>query len=247
MVKKLKLIIAYDGTNYCGWQLQKNQSTIQGELIIACKKLFSNEVNVCGASRTDTGVHALGQVATIEVDTELDEYKIMRALNAHLPKDIVIQNVQEVNEEFHPRYNVSNKTYVYRVYNAKVPLPQNNRYTCFYPYTINLERMESACKYLIGTHDFFSFSSAGGSVKTTVRTIYRCEIIISNDLVEIWVTGDGFLYNMVRIIVGTLLEIGTGKKNPVDIPNIFKARDRAKSGVKAPAKGLTLVEIEYLD
>lgn len=245
MVKKWKLIIAYDGTNYCGWQIQEHENTVQGALTNACNKLFSNGAIICGSSRTDAGVHALGQVVTIEVDTKLDEYKIMRALNAHLPRDIVIQNVQEVSSDFHPRYNALNKTYVYRIYNARVPLPQYNRFSTFYSYNLDLEQMKAACKCFIGTHDFFSFSSAGSSVKTTVRTIYRCEIILNNGLIEIWVTGNGFLYNMVRIIVGTLLEIGIGKKNPEDIPAIFEARDRLKSGIKAPAKGLTLVEIKY--
>lgn len=245
MLKTFKLMIAYDGTNYCGWQKQVKEVTVEGELIKACEKLFHKETVVLGSSRTDSGVHALAQVASVCVDTDLEAYKIPRALNAYLPEDIVVQSAIEVEHSFHPRYNAIEKTYNYKIYNASIPLPQNNRFATCYYYPLNIELMKKACSYFIGTHDFFAFSSAGGNVKTTVRTIYQCEIIERNGLIEVTMTGNGFLYNMVRIIVGTLIDIGVGKKQPEEIPMIFESMDRSRSGKKAPAKGLTLVEIKY--
>lgn len=245
MLKSYKLIIAYDGTNYCGWQKQIEQVTVEGELIKACEKLFHKEAVVIGSSRTDSGVHALGQVASVSVDTDIEIGKIARALNAYLPKDIVVQNVIQVSNSFHPRYDAIEKTYVYKIYNAPIPLPQYNRFSSNYYYPLDMGLMQSACSYFVGTHDFFAFSSAGGSVKTSVRTLKACTITKNNGLIEISITGDGFLYNMVRIIVGTLTDIGIGKKRPEDIPSIFESMDRSKSGKKAPAEGLTLVEIKY--
>lgn len=245
MLKTFKIILAYDGTNYFGWQKQIEHVTIEGEIIKACKKLFTNEALVLGSSRTDSGVHALGQVVAIKVDTNIPVRKIAHALNAHLPEDIVVQSAEEVEEGFHPRYYAVEKTYVYRIYNAKMPLPQHMRYSAHFYEPLDLQLMRQACSYFIGTHDFFAFSSAGGSVKTSIRTIYQCSMDELNGLIEITMRGDGFLYNMVRIIVGTLIDVGTKKIRAEDIPAIFESRDRLKSGKKAPAQGLTLVEIKY--
>lgn len=245
MLKTFKLIIAYDGTNYCGWQKQIEQITIEGELIKACKRLFNSPAIVSGSSRTDSGVHALGQVVAVSVETHIEAGRIAKALNAHLPGDIVVQSAKEVDHRFHPRYEAVEKTYVYKIYNAKNPLPQHNRFAYYFYYPLDIALMQQACQYFLGTHDFFAFSSAGGSVKTSIRTLHKCEITNNAGLIEITVTGNSFLYNMVRIIVGTLIDVGLGKKKPEEIPMIFEAHDRLKAGKRAPANGLTLIEIKY--
>ncbi|MCT4544391.1 MAG: tRNA pseudouridine(38-40) synthase TruA [Vallitalea sp.] len=243
--KKIMLTVAYDGTDYCGWQIQKNAITIEQKLTEACQKLFSREIKLVGASRTDTGVHALGQVVVFEVETSIPIKKIPYAINAYLPKNIVVRDAKIVTHNFHPRYNVNNKTYEYKIYNAEFPLPQFNTYSYFYHKTLDVEKMKEASNYFIGKHDFKAFCSTGSSVKTTIREIYGCSVILEDDLIIIRITGNGFLYNMVRIIVGTLIEIGIGKKKPIDIIDIINSKDRKKAGVTAPAKGLTLKEIVY--
>ncbi|PKM49260.1 MAG: tRNA pseudouridine(38-40) synthase TruA [Firmicutes bacterium HGW-Firmicutes-7] len=240
-----KIIIAYDGTNYCGWQKQIKHKTIEGELIKACSRIFKEPFIIKGSSRTDAGVHALGQAATIETNTQLPPYKLCLALNCYLPKDIVVQGAEEVDFDFHPRYHAKEKTYIYKIYNAKIPLPQESRFSYFYHRPINIERMKEASKYFLGEHDFVAFSSVGGSVKTSVRTLYKCDVVQKGKLIEFTVTGNSFLYNMVRIIVGTLIEVGIGKLEPEEITGIIESRDRLKPGKKSPAKGLTLVEIKY--
>lgn len=243
-MKIFKITIAYVGTKYHGWQIQKNANTVEGELVRACHKLFS-QVVIRGASRTDTGVHALCQVVTIKADTKMTCERLVYALNAHLPKDIVVQNSEEVSENFHPRFHAIRKTYGYKIYNAKVPLPQYNETAYYYHKILDTKKMQQATKYFIGKHDFFAFSSDGGNVKTTVRTIFDLQVNKEGNLIEILVTGDGFLYNMVRIIVGTLIDIGLHRKKPEDIPSIIASMDRRQSGKKAPALGLTLMHIEY--
>lgn len=245
MKRMFKLVIAYDGSNYCGWQKQVNNKTVEGELIKACNRIFNGDFVIKGSSRTDSGVHALGQVASLEVESEIALYKITPALNCYLPDDIVIQSTEEVEMNFHPRYCAKEKTYSYKIYNAKVPLPQLSRYTYFYYKDIDIKSMQKAAQYFVGEHDFFAFSSPGGTVKTSTRILYRCEVIKKDDLIEIIVTGNSFLYNMVRIMVGTLIDVGIGKIKPEDISTIIESKDRYKAGKKAPARGLTLVEIKY--
>lgn len=244
-MKKIKLIIAYDGINYCGWQIQNNAITVQQKLQEACQKLFSREINCTGASRTDTGVHALGQVAVIEVDTTIPTSRIPYALNAHLPKDIVIVGAEDVPEDFHPRYGAKQKTYVYKIYNGEFPIPQYRHYAYFYGKTLDTAKMHIGAQYLMGSHDFKAFCSAGSSVKSTFREIYHCGVTMEDHLISISITGNGFLYNMVRIIVGTLMDIGLGKKKPEDMKAIIASLNREKAGVTAPARGLTLVNIQY--
>lgn len=245
MRRMFKLTIAYDGTNYCGWQKQMNGKTIEGELINACSKIFTNFFTIKGSSRTDAGVHALGQVASLEVDSDIPLYKVVPAINCYLPDDIIVQDVEEVDLEFHPRYLAKEKTYHYKIYNAKVPLPQMSQYSYFYYKPLDVKSMQDAAKYFLGEHDFIAFSSPGGSVKTSIRIIYKCEIIKKENLIEIIVTGNSFLYNMVRIMVGTLIEVGLGKIKPEEILEIIASKDRRKPGKKAPAQGLTLIEIKY--
>lgn len=243
--RKIKLTIAYNGANYAGWQVQNNAITVQGNIIEACKKIFKCETSVMGASRTDAGVHAYGQVATIEIESNIETKKIPYALNAHLPSDIVVQNAIEVDKKFHPRYNAKNKTYIYKIYNAEFPLPQLNDFTYFYYKKLDVKKMEIAAKQFIGEHDFKAFCSAGTSVKTTIRTIYDCSISKENNLITVSIKGNGFLYNMVRIIIGTLIEVGIGKTHPKEIIEIINSKNRSMAGKTAPAKGLSLLQIEY--
>lgn len=242
---RVKLTISYEGTNYCGWQIQKNAVTVEQKVEEACRKLFSREIKLIGASRTDTGVHALGQVVVFEVETSIPVDRIPYAINAQLPNDIVVRDAIVVEDDFHPRYNAINKTYEYRIHNADFPLPQNNRYCYFYHKKLDIIKMREAAGYFVGKHDFKAFCSAGSSVKTTVREIYMCEISFEDEVIVIRINGNGFLYNMVRIIAGTLIEIGTGKRCPDDIIDIINSKDRSKAGVTAPAKGLTLISINY--
>lgn len=244
-MRKIKIIIAYDGTNYHGWQIQKNANTIEAEITKACHKIFSGEIKVLGASRTDAGVHALGQVATIEVDTAMETWRVPYALNAHLPKDIVVQSAEEVDLVFHPQYYALEKTYSYKIYNTKIPLPQYNRFTHFYYKPLKVDRMKEAAKYFIGEHDFKAFCTKGGSAKTTVRTIYECKVTNDGYMIEIIVRGNGFLYNMVRIMVGALIQVGLESIEPYDIKDIIESKIRQRAGKMAPELGLTLVKIKY--
>lgn len=243
--RKIKLTVAYDGTNYCGFQIQKRDRTIELELVNACKKLFNNEFILIGASRTDAGVHALCQVVSVETVTNLRIEVIPNALNSYLPEDISIQNAEEAALDFHPRYDAISKTYLYQVYNQQYPLPQLRNQAHFCNRPLNIEQMLVASQEFIGEHDFISFSSAGGNIKTSVRTIYSLEITQVDKMIVFKVHGNGFLYHMVRKIVGILLEVGVGKLNPEDISRIIEAKNRTLCKRMAPACGLTLAEIVY--
>lgn len=247
-MKRILLTIAYDGTNYCGWQKQKMPMvpTVEAEVEKACQRLFQDTSLECiGASRTDTGVHALGQRAVVDVDTTIPTEKIPLAIRGYLPKDIVVTKAEEVTMEFHPRYDCVKKTYQYRILNTEYQNPLLRNYTEWIAKKLDILSMNHAAKHLIGTHDFKAFCAAGGSTKTTVRTIFECSVTENGEEVLILVTGDGFLYNMVRIIAGTLIEVGKGKLSPEDIPSILASRDRTKAGKTAGAQGLTLMRIYY--
>ena len=228
-MKRVKLIVAYDGTNYCGWQIQPNGITIEQVLNENLSKLLGEEITVTGASRTDSGVHSMGNVAIFDTETRMPADKISFALNQRLPADIVVQDSCEVPPDWHPRYQVSRKTYEYRILNRTFRMP--NR------------RLDT---YLVGEHDFKSFCAVGAQVKTTTRTIYSCEVEKDgNDIITIRVTGNGFLYNMVRIIAGTLIRVGGGELAPDEMPQILGKKDRTAAGPTAPAHGLTMMGIEY--
>ncbi|MFP4697091.1 MAG: tRNA pseudouridine(38-40) synthase TruA [Eubacteriales bacterium] len=244
-MKRVKLVIAYDGTNYNGWQIQKNAVTIQQVLEDACQKLFSQEIKLIGASRTDTGVHALGQVAVFDVDTTIPSNRIAYALNTYLPEDIIIQDSQKVRDEFHPRYEAKRKTYEYVIVNQNFMIPQYRHYSYFIPKKLDTKKINQASKYLIGEHDFKAFCSAHSSVKNTIRTICDIKIKEKSPFIRINITGDGFLYNMVRIIVGTLVDIGLSRKLPEEMITIIKDKDRKLAGATAPAKALCLKSIIY--
>ena len=235
MKKRIGLVVAYDGTNYCGWQTQPNGVTVQGILNETLSELLGEKIETIGASRTDAGVHALGNVAVFDTETRIPGEKISYALNQRLPEDIRIQLSEEVEPDFHPRYCDSEKTYEYRILNRRFPVPTERLYSYFYHYKLDVEKMREATSYLIGRHDFASFCGAKAQVKTT------------GDMVTIRVSGEGFLYNMVRIIAGTLIEVGNGQYPPEKVRDILKACDREAAGSTAPAQGLTLMGIEFFD
>ncbi len=245
-MKRIKLIVAYDGTNYHGWQVQENGITVEEVLNRTISELVQEKICVIGASRTDAGVHALGNVAVFDTESRIPGEKFSFALNQRLPDDIRIQESCEVDADFHPRYANTVKTYEYNILNRRFELPVKRLYSVFNHYPMDIEKMNQAASYLIGEHDFQSFCSANAQVQTTVRTIYALSVTKEQDMIHIRVTGNGFLYNMVRIIAGTLMQVGTGLLEPERVKEILEAKDRKEAGPTAPARGLTLVEIRYL-
>lgn len=244
-MKRVGIVVAYDGTNYSGWQIQPNGVTIQGVLNETLSRLLGEEIEVMGASRTDAGVHALGNVAVFDTNARMPAGKISFALNQFLPEDIRIQLSEEVEPDFHPRYCDSEKTYEYRILNRTFPVPTERLYSYFYHYHLDVEKMREATSYLIGQHDFASFCGSGAQVKSTIRTITSMSVDRDGDIITIRISGTGFLYNMVRIIAGTLIEIGNGQYPPERMQEILDACDREAAGPTAPAKGLTLIGIRY--
>ena len=245
-MKRVMLTVAYDGTNYHGWQLQPNVVTIESVLNETLSSLFKENIKVIGASRTDTGVHALGNIAVFDTNARMPAEKVSYALNQRLPEDIRIQNSVEVALDFHPRHQNSKKTYEYRILNSEFPMPVYRLYSHFTYVPLDIEQMQRAADYLKGEHYFKSFCSVNTVAETTVRTVYDISVEKSGDMISIRVTGSGFLYNMVRIIAGTLMEVGRGNITPEKMPDILNALDRTKAGPTAPACGLTLVKYEFL-
>lgn len=244
-MKRVMMRVAYDGTDYCGWQLQPGAPTIEGVLNGALTELLGETITVTGASRTDSGVHSLGNVAVFDTNTRIPPEKLSYALNQRLPDDIVVQESGEVAPDFHPRHCDSTKTYEYRILNREFPLPTERRDSYFTYRKLDVESMQRAARDIVGTHDFASFCSAHAQTETTVRTVYDCRVEKAGDMICIRVTGAGFLYNMVRIIAGTLLEIGCGARKPEDMKTIIEACDRSAAGPTAPAHGLTMIGIEF--
>lgn len=244
-MKRIKLTVAYDGTNYYGWQKQPDAVTVEEVVNRELTRLLQEPIEVIGASRTDSGVHALGNVAVFDTDTRIPPEKISYALNARLPKDIVIQDSKEVPPDFHPRRTDCVKTYEYRILNTRFPVPTMRLYAHYVYKPLDVEKMQAAAAFLVGEHDFASFCSAGSQVKETVRTIYRLDLKREGNMVSFQVEGNGFLYNMVRIIAGTLIEVGISSYPPERVREMLEARDRIRCGPKAPACGLTLVGIRY--
>lgn len=245
-MKRVKMIVAYEGTNYCGFQIQPNGITIEEVINTKLSELLNEPIKVIGASRTDSGVHAMGNVAVFDCNTKIPGDKISFALNRMLPQDIRIQGSCEVPFDFHPRYCNTRKTYEYKIVNRTFPIPTLRNIAHFVHYSMDVERMKKAASYLVGRHDFKSFATAKPQVTDTVREIYSLTIEETSDMIVIRVTGNGFLYNMVRIIAGTLMEIGAKKLNPDSMLSILEGCDRSLAGPTAPANGLTLVKIEYI-
>lgn len=249
-MKRVMLTVAYDGTAYSGFQVQDNAPTIEGVLNRCLGELLKEEIKVIGGSRTDAGVHALCNVAVFDTNARMPGEKMSYALNQRLPEDIRIRKSEEVAPDFHPRHCDSRKTYEYRITNAEFPIPTKRLYTHFTYTPLSAERMEKAAGYLVGEHDFKSFCSAGSQVESTVRTIFAVQVQKESgktgDEILIRVTGNGFLYNMVRIIAGTLMEAGKGAWEPEHMKDIIEAKDRSAAGPTAPACGLMLTDYEFI-
>ena len=245
MTKRIRLTVAYDGTGYHGWQIQNNPNkeieTIESELVKAISDLLGRETMVIGASRTDAGVHSLGNIAVFDTDSPIPPEKFAGALNARLPEDIRIVGSDEVAQDWHPRKQSCRKTYEYRITSGNVQMPTKRLYAHFMRHELDVDKMNEACGAFLGEHDFAAFCAADSQAESTVRTIYDLRVVRDSDDIVIRVTGNGFLYNMVRIIAGTLSDVGTGKKNPSDIEGIIASCDRTKAGPTLPARGLTLV------
>lgn len=244
-MKRVRLIVSYDGTNYCGWQIQNNGITVEEVLNHALTDLCREEIAVIGASRTDSGVHALGNVAVFDTNSRIPGEKFSFALNQRLPDDIRIQRSDEVADDWHPRFQDTVKTYEYCFLNRRIPDPMRRLYSYFIYYPMDVENMQKAADYLIGEHDFKSFCTPHTQVRSTVRTIYDLTLTKEGDEIRMRITGNGFLYNMVRIIAGTLARVGTGLYTPERVKEILEAKDRNVSGPKAPPQGLTLISIAY--
>lgn len=244
--KRVRMIVAYDGTNYHGWQVQDNGITIESELNRCLTELLKEPIQVSGASRTDSGVHAMGNVAIFDTVSRMPAGKFAYALNQRLPEDIRIQKSEEVPGDWHPRYCESRKTYEYRIYRAEFPMPVKRLYSYFNYHPLDVGRMREAAAYLEGEHDFKSFCQTGAQVESTVRTLYSLWVEEQDSDLVIRVCGSGFLYNMVRIIAGTLIEVGQGKREPESMLQVLSALDRSAAGPTAPANGLTLVKYEFM-
>lgn len=244
-MRNIKLTIEYDGKDFNGWQKQPNKLNIQGEIERAIYNITKEEVNLIGSGRTDAGVHALGQVANFKTNSQISIEKLPLAINSQLKNSIVIKEAEEVNERFHSRYNAKRKTYRYIINNSKcgTAIYRNLEYS--YPFKLDAEKMKQASKYFEGEHDFKAFKSSGTSSKNSVRTIYKAIVKQEGEKIIIELTGNGFLYNMVRIISGTLLDVGLGKIQPEEIPEMIESKDRQRAGKTLPAHGLYLVEVKY--
>ena len=244
---RVKLKVSYDGTAYHGWQIQKSGNTIEAELNRHLSALLQENIQVIGASRTDAGVHALCNIAVFDTDTQMPARKISYALNQRLPEDIRIQDSCQVKDDFHPRKCKSIKTYEYRIWRGEFPMPTERLYSHFMYTPLNIEWMREAAAYLEGKHNFESFCSIGSQAESMVRTIYGIEFLEEGNMLKIRISGHGFLYNMVRIIVGTLVEFGKGKYQAEKMQEILEARDRQMAGPTMPAKGLMLVRYDFLE
>ncbi|KGO13196.1 pseudouridine synthase [Clostridium botulinum] len=246
-MKNIKLKLEYDGTNYYGWQKQKNEKfiTLQGTLEKVISNITKEKVEIIGVSRTDSGVHAKGYVCNFFTNTRIPPKNLQKVINNNLPPDIVVLSSEEASSEFHSRFCSKGKTYEYTVLNSSQPIAIGRNYIFQFKDKLNIDNMKVASRYFIGTHDFSAFKTKGSSVKTSVRTISKFEINKKSDFIKFIITADGFLYNMVRIIVGTLIEIGLSKREPEYVEYVIKSKDRTKAGSCVPSSGLCLKEVFY--
>lgn len=246
-MRRILLSVEYDGTDFSGWQKQSDRRTVQEVIEKALYKVTKKKTDVRGASRTDAGVHSKDQKVVFDTDSTVPTEKFAIALNCVLPKDVVINSADEVETDFNLMTQVQGKTYRYTIYNSNIPTVMNRRYCWQYIGTNKLDEyaMQKAAQYLVGEHDFSAFKSSGGATRTSVRTIYSCNVTREGKFIYIDVTGSGFLYNMVRIIAGTLLEVGINKKKIEDMDNIVKSKDRKLAGITAPPEGLCLEKIYF--
>ena len=244
-MRNIRLTIEYDGKCYNGWQKQPNKLNIQGSIEQAIYQITGEEVDLQASGRTDAGVHALGQVANFKTNSQLPIDKFPIAINSNLKKSIRIYSAEEVDEEFHSRLSCKKKTYRYIINNSKYGTAIYRNLETHIPIKLDIEKMKEAIEYFQGEHDFKAFKASGTSSKSSVRTIYKAEVRKEGDNIIIELTGNGFLYNMVRIISGTLLDVGLGKIKPEEIPEIIESKDRQRAGRTLPAHGLYLVQVVY--
>lgn len=242
---RYKVTVQYDGTNYCGWQKQPNGVSIQEKLTEAFS-VVARDVSVTGSGRTDSGVHARAMVCHVDAETSVPVESLAKAVNSHLPTDIAVLSCEIADKDFHARYSAKRKTYAYHVYVSETTLPLLERYAVRLDKKPNIEQMKKGAREIVGEHDFKCFLASGSSVKDTVRTVYSIDIEEQGEEIVFKVCGNGFLYNMVRIIVGTLLEVGYGKKSPNEIKEAILSGERNKSGKTYPAKGLELFSVDYI-
>lgn len=245
-MKRLKAIVSYDGTNYSGFQTQQNANTVQDEIEKVLQRMHKGEqIKIFGSGRTDANVHAEGQVFHFDSSLDIEIGRWSWAIQTQLPSDISIKSISVVDQDFHARYDVVSKEYRYYIQTSRVLNVFRRNYSYHYPYPIEIERIRVAAKYLEGTHDFTSFCSTKTVLTNKVRTIHSIEIIEHDSELEFRFLGNGFLYNMVRIIIGTLLEVGRGRKNPEDIKKILNSKNRQLAGKTAPGHGLYLWQVNY--
>lgn len=245
-MRNLKIEIEYDGSRYKGWQTQKgNIATIQEKLQNVISKMTGEEIQIIGCGRTDAGVHAENYIANFTTNCEKTVEEMLEYLYEYLPEDIVVKSMKDTSERFHARYNVISKTYVYRINNNKYRNVFNKKYTCHIPEKLDIEVMQKAAAILVGTYDFMSFTTLKNKSKATVRTINYINIRENNGMIEMEFNGNGFLKNMVRIISGTLIEIGLGTKKFEDMKKILESKQRSEAGPTAHAHGLTLKSVQY--
>lgn len=246
-MRRVRLFVAYDGTDYCGWQVQPNGITVEEVLNRELGRLTGEDIHIIGASRTDSGVHALMNVAVFDTASSIPPERMAYALNKRMPEDIVITKSDEVGADWHPRYQDNvRKTYEYHIYNAPVLNPLKRKYSAFVSFPMDVEKMRRGAAYLVGEHDFVSFCNVRTNVSDTVRTVEDVTVTEDGADIVIRITGNGFLYNMVRIIAGTLIRVGRGFYEPEKVREILEEKKRTAAGITAPACGLALVEIEYM-
>ena len=245
-MKNYKINIQYDGTRYKGWQVQKSTDmTIQGKIQAVLSEMTGQEIDVIGSGRTDAGVHAYGQVANFHVPEHFTAEEILDYLNHYLPMDIAVTSIEEVDERFHARFNATSKTYIYRIHTSTIPNVFERKYMYTYTESLDVEQMRKAANFMLGTHDFAAFCGNKKMKKSTVRTVTSIDIVEKESELEISYTGDGFLQQMIRILTGTLIEVGNGTKSPEDIPEILESKVRENAGFTVPAEGLALKSVSY--
>lgn len=245
-MKNYKITVQYDGTRYKGWQVQKSTDmTIQGKLQSVLKEMTGQPVEVIGSGRTDAGVHALGQVANFHVPEHFEAKEILNYLNHYLPMDIAVLDIEEVDERFHARYNAVKKTYVYRIHTSTIPNVFERKYMYTYTEYLDINAIREAAKHMLGTHDFMAFCGNKKMKKSTVRTVTAIDIVEKENEIQISYTGNGFLQQMIRIMTGTLIEVGNGTKSPSDVQKILESKNRQKAGFTVPPEGLCLKKVYY--
>lgn len=245
-MRNIKLIIEYDGSRYSGWQrLKDSDQTIQGKLESVISEMVKSPIEIIGSGRTDAGAHARGQVANFKTKSNMPIVDMHKYINHYLPQDIIVKEVEQVSEKFHSRYNAKSKKYTYHIWNHWIPSAFQRKYSYHFIEELNIGLMEEAAKRLIGTHDFIGFSSVKKTNKSTIRTIEEITIVKEGNMLKFNFIGDGFLHNMVRIIMGSLLEVGMGEKKVFYLDEILKSKTRSVAGKTLPSQGLFLEEVHY--